>query len=306
LKGIAVRPLHAWPIAAIALSLLASVAAAATLPSTAFSYNAAAPLDIRVVSSRTSGSLVVRDVTFASPERGRIQAEIIAPAGATASRPGVLFVHWLGDAATTNLTEFVPDATVLAQRGAVCVLVDAMWSKPDWFDKGRAPATDYADSIRQVVELRRALDVLVAQPGVDPKRIAYVGHDFGSMYGAVLSGVDTRPQWYVLMAGTTSFSDWYLLGAKPKDKAAYVAQMKPLDPAGYLSKSSARAFYFQFSDHDEFVPVATARAFAAAAAARGEIHFYNAGHDLKGAAIQRDRLAWLEKRLGLSSSPSSP
>ena len=41
-------------------------------------------------------------------------------------------------------------------------------------------------------DLRRALDVLLAQPGVDPKRIAYVGHDFGAMYGAVLAGVDRR------------------------------------------------------------------------------------------------------------------
>jgi len=294
-----VRSLRAWSVSVIALSFLASVAAAATLPATSFSYNAAAPLDILVNSSRTSGSLVIRDVSFASPVRGRIHAEIIARADAASSRPGVLFVHWLGDAATTNLTEFVPDATVLAKRGAVCALVDALWSAPDWFDKGRATATDYADSIRQVVDLRRALDVLAAQPGVDPKRIAYVGHDFGSMYGAVLSGVDKRPQWYVLMAGTTSFSDWYLLGAQPKDKAAYIAQMKPLDPTGYLSKSSARAFYFQFSNHDEYVPIATARAFAAAAGARGETHFYHAGHGLKGAVIQSDRLVWLESHLGM-------
>jgi dienelactone hydrolase len=297
------RSTCAWPIAAIAFSFLAAGAAAATLPASSFSYSAAAPLDLHVASTRTSGSVTIRDVTFASPIRGRIQAEIISPAGAVSSRPGVLFVHWLGDAATTNLTEFVPDATALAQRGTVCVLVDALWAKPNWFEKGRAPATDYADSIRQVVDLRRSLDVLVAQTGVDPKRVAYVGHDFGSMYGAVLSGVDTRPKWYVLMAGTTSFSDWYLLGAQPKDKAAYVAQMKPLDPTGYLSKSNARAFYFQFSDHDEYVPVATARAFAAAAGARGEIHFYHADHGLKGTAIQRDRLAWLEKRLGLPSGP---
>ncbi|HLJ83871.1 MAG TPA: hypothetical protein VKT51_06860 [Candidatus Eremiobacteraceae bacterium] len=295
------RSLCAWPTA-IGLMLFASVAAAVTLPPSAFTYNAAAPLDVRVASTKASGSLTVRDVTFASPAGGRIRAEIIAPSGAAASRPGVLFVHWLGDAATTNLTEFVPDATALAQRGAVCMLVDAMWSKPDWFEKGRAPATDYRDSIRQVVDLRRALDVLAAQPGVDPKRIAYVGHDFGSMYGAVLSGVDTRPQWYVLMAGTTSFSAWYLLGAQPKDKAAYIAQMKPLDPPSYLSRSSARGFYFQFSDRDQYVSAPTARAFAAAAGARGEIHFYHADHGLKGAAIQHDRLVWLEGRIKLPTT----
>ena len=286
--------------AAIILALCTCAAAAATLPSSAFSYNAAAPLDVRVASTRASGPLTIRDITFASPMHGRVHAEVIGPSSAaTSSRPGVLFVHWLGDAATTNLTEFVPDATALAQRGAVCILVDAMWSKPGWFDKGRAPATDYSDSIRQVVDLRRALDVLAAQPGVDARRIAYVGHDFGSMYGAVLSGVDARPQWYVLMAGATSFSAWYLLGAQPKDKAAYIAQMKPLDPTGYVARSGARGFYFQFSDRDQYVSAPIARAFAAAAGARGEIHFYHADHGLKGAAIQHDRLVWLEARINL-------
>lgn len=57
-----------------------------------------------------------------------------------------------------------------------------------------------------VIDLRRALDLLLAQPGADPKRIAFVGHDYGSMHGAILAGVDRRPQSYVLLTPTGSFS----------------------------------------------------------------------------------------------------
>ena len=116
------------------------------------------------------------------------------------------------------------------------LLIDAMWSAPDWCDKGRSTGADYANSIAQVIDLRRSLDVLLAQPDIDRNRISYVGHDFSAMYGAILAGVDTRPSW-----------------TKPADVQAYVAQMAPLDPVAFLSESKARAYYFQFSSHDRYI-----------------------------------------------------
>lgn len=65
--------------------------------------------------------------------------------------------------------------------------------------------------IQQVIELRRAIEVLLAQPGVNPERLAYVGHDFGGMFGSVLAGVDERIQTYVIMTAIPDFSDWFLL-----------------------------------------------------------------------------------------------
>ena len=66
------------------------------------------------------------------------------------------------------------------------LLIDAMWSAPDWCDKGRSTGADYANSIAQVIDLRRSLDVLLAQPDIDRNRIAYVGHDFGAMYAHII------------------------------------------------------------------------------------------------------------------------
>jgi dienelactone hydrolase len=275
-------------------------ACAGPLPASAFAYTPQ-PFATDAI-FHDAGDGTTRGVLTYTMDGRKQTAEIVAPANATASGPGVLFVHWLGDDATTNHTEFEADAIALAKRGATCVLLDAMWSTvtnngPNWFEKLRSTKTDYANSIAQVIDLRRGLDLLLAQPHVDPARVAYVGHDFGSMYGAVLAGVDPRPSWFVLMAGTTSFSKWYLLGTKPADIPAYVKQMEPLDPLPYLTRSRAKGFLFQFASHDEFIGAASASAFAAAAPLPRGVFLYDTDHALNIPGARADRLAWLETRL---------
>lgn len=288
-------------VAAVWLSPLA--AGAAPLPASSFAYRQG-PVAVRKLGPAISVTgVTTTDITFPSPLGGQIRARLYVPAaGGRAgggSRGGVLFVHWLGDdAKTTNLTEFADDAAQLARRGCTSLAIDAMWAQPDWFEKLRKPETDYEQSIRQVVELRRSLDVLLAQRGVDPARLAYVGHDFGAMYGAVLSGVDARPKYYVLMAGTTSFSTWYLLGSKPRDAATYVARMKPLDPLPYLRRSRARGYLFQFSANDRYVKRDEADAFFAAAPVPRGLFFYRSDHSLRDPLAPKDRLSWLSTRLG--------
>jgi predicted esterase len=274
------------------------------LPSSAFAYDASAPLTVRVVSTSAKDGVRSRLVTFASANGRRLTAEIVSPLAPSASRAGVLFVHWLGARKSTNHTEFEPDAKALAKKGATSVLLDAQWSEQqygsrEWFMQVRTTDTDYAKSIDQVVDLRRALDLLQAQPGVDPDRIAYVGHDFGAMYGALLSGVDPRPRWYVLMAGNPSFSQWFLLGKQPADVAAYTAQMAPLDPPAYLARSHADAYMFQFAQKDFYIRPDDEAAFFDAAPPPRAMYVYKIDHSLGTPLALQDRLTWLGARLFL-------
>jgi cephalosporin-C deacetylase-like acetyl esterase len=277
------------------LVAVANAALAAPLDVSTFAYDTNAPLHAVYSVATKQSDVVVRDVTFVSPTGHKIVGALVAPAGSERS-PGVLFVHWLGDPSTTNHTEFSQDQIALAKRGITSLAIDAMWAQPKWFDSGRTTQTDYAGSIAQVIDLRRSLDVLMAQPNVDAQRIAYVGHDFGAMYGAVLAGVDSRPRFYVLMAGTTTFAEWYLLGKKPADIPAYVKQMTPLDPPQYLARAKA-AFLFQFSAHDEYIKPEKATAFFSAAPLPRGMFIYDADHSLATPAAQKDRLAWLEAQL---------
>src|SRR5450755_3201183 len=86
----------------------------------AFAYDAAMPLDEKTISLHTDGRVRVREISFASPVRGTIHAELVEPTESKGLKGAVLFVHSLGDdPTTTNLHEFYPDAVYLARQGCV-------------------------------------------------------------------------------------------------------------------------------------------------------------------------------------------
>lgn len=259
-----------------------------------FSYDGKRPLDVRDAAKQIS----VRDISFAGVAGGRTKAFLVAPPR-KGSYAGVLFVHWLESGAPdSNRTQFLAQAIELAQSGTVSLLVETMWSDPEWFMK-RTQADDYKNTVRQVKELRRALDVLLAQPGVDPKRIAYVGHDFGAMCGAVLAGVDRRPRFYALQAGTSEFSHWYLLFPKLEGEARqkFIEELAPLDPTRYIGEAGVPVL-LQFGRKDPFVPEAKANAFLAATKEPKKVLRYDAGHPLNEQAV-KDRQVWLKEQLRL-------
>jgi acetyl esterase/lipase len=162
---------------------------------------------------------------------------------------------------------------------------------------GKSADDDLAQAREQLAELRAALDVLALQPSVDPARIAYVGHDFGAMFGALLAGVDPRPRVFVLMAGVPTLSQWYLLGKTHPDRAAYVAALDGLDIRKSLAASHAKGFLFQFAGRDHYVKPQDATGFLEAAPLPRGQFTYDAEHDLETPQAHADRLAWLTEQL---------
>jgi dienelactone hydrolase len=272
-----------------------------------FTYDANADLGVQVVSTRAAGRVVVTDVTFvARPERPseRIAAYVVAPAApaSAADLAGVLWVHWLGNPATTNRTEFLDEATALASQGVVSVLVDAMWARPRWY-RDRSLDEDYANSVAQVVALRRSLDLLLAQPGVDRARIGLVGHDYGGMFGAIAAGVDGRPKTQVVVAATASLLDWaFFYGKQPSSMDRYTREHQVLSLCDHLAASDRVSVLFQFAERDDYVTAARAQAlFAAAAGPKQMIVYGRAGHEMTSpSAIRTDRTAWLVRELVLA------
>lgn len=288
-----------------ALVAAASLAAACAPPAgdAAFGYDRTTPLQLKFGSASSTATTRERDLTFAAGGR-IVTATLIGPN--VPSRPlhgaGILWVHWLGNPGTTNRTEFAADARVLAARGATSLLVDAVWAQPHWFDAVRRPATDPCEIAREVGVLRRALDVLGAQ-GVDPARIAYVGHDFGAMVGSLLLAVDPRPAYAVLMTPTLSFWEWLLLAKPPADLGTYVATMSRFDLPPYLARSRARATLLQFAEHDTYVSAATATVIANAVPAHGRTFVtYASDHTLRDPAATRDREIWLIGKLAAGAT----
>jgi cephalosporin-C deacetylase-like acetyl esterase len=192
------------------------------------------------------------------------------------------------------------DAQALAKRGVVSMLVDMPWSQPKWFTELRTPDDDYAATIAQVVSLRRALDCLTAVKGVDTTRIAYVGHDFGAMDGALLLAADDRPTYAVFMTPTLSYWEWYLLGKQPADPAAYVARMSAFDLPGWLAQGKQKAILLQFGQNDEYVSQATGIALRNAVPNRDRtFKAYKLDHALDDVTAHDDRVTWLAAHLGV-------
>jgi hypothetical protein len=246
----------------------------------------------------------VNGVKFSIRANGEVPVTgvVVRPLKVRPKYPGVLWVHWLGEPATSNRTEFLSDAQALAPSGVVSMLVDMPWSKPDWFATGRSPDRDASDTIGEVIALRRALDFFSEVAKLDPTRLAYVGHDFGAMDGALLLAVDDRPQFAVLMTPTLSFWEWFLLGAQPADPAAYVDRMSAFDLPPWLARGHQRATLLQFGKNDIYVSRATAASFRNAVPDRDRtFKMYDADHALDIPAAYDDRRAWLLAHFGLTT-----
>ncbi len=293
IKRLALFLLLACPLTAQAQSATEAAARAAL-----FRYNDHPPVTVKEVSSEQRGETTVRDITFSTGPGRETKAYLVVPNG-NGPFAGILWVHWLGEE-KSNRSQFLDEAVELAPKGAVSLLVDAMWSTPKWFGN-RVPEKDYENSIRQVIELRRALDLLLSQSNVDKTRIGFVGHDYGAMYGMLMAGVEQRISTFVFIAATQSLNDWAFLGPQPKSKSAYLKQNSNLELTDYLRQVRNASKLFQFGKGDFYVSQADAAVLFAAAPEPKQRKLYDASHKMELKEIARDRDDWLVKQLKLGS-----
>lgn len=265
-----------------------------------FNYDQNNHFDIRQVSTQNKNGVSIRDMTTLNPFGVRRAAYYVQPEGGDGPFPCILYVHWYEpEAKDSNRTQFMDEAREMAKRGAASLLVETMWSDRDWFIK-REQSEDLDNSINQVIELRQAMDLLLAQPGTDPDNFAYIGHDFGAMYGAAMGAVDPRPKYYVLMAGTPRFPDWFLYYPQLEGQARqdFIDSFTEIDPISAVPNLSPAPILFQFGDNDPHIPKERGEEFFAAAADPKEVKWYPTGHGLNEEA-QKDRMAWVSEKLGL-------
>jgi cephalosporin-C deacetylase-like acetyl esterase len=261
-----------------------------------FDYNQAAPVDVKETKTGMREGVEVRDITFANTSGGRTAAYLVVPA-TKGPHPAALMAHWYApEEQDSNRTQYLGQAVELAKSGVISLLPEAMWSEPKWFPTRRRTG-DFDASVRTVKELRRALDVLMSQPGIDKKRVGFVGHDFGAMYGAILITVDGRPTLYALQAFTNEMSHWYLYGPKmpEPDRTQFIAKLKPFDATEHLGKAKPAPVLLQFGTIDIHVSQPRAQASINATSEPKKVIWYEAGHGLDEQAV-KDRMAWIKQQ----------
>ena len=281
-------------LACAALVLLFSPPGQARGDEALFAYDASADLRLRTLGVESRGPATVVDLAFDGGSGADVKAYLVWPE-VPGPHAGVLWVHWLGEPATTNRTQFLSEAVALAPKGIASLLVDAMWSAPEWYAK-RVPEEDFENSRRQVVALRRAMDVLVAQ-GVDTNRLGVVGHDYGGMYAMLMAGADPRAKTYVYVATAPSLSHWAFFARQPKSKVEYLRQNAVLELTDALRRVTNASTLFQFGTRDAYVSRADTAVLLGAAQGTKERKLYEAEHEMGLPEIAADRDAWLLKEL---------
>ena len=243
----------------------------------------------------------VQQLSYTQLDGSSNAATLVTPSASTsAPKPAILFLHWYEPPRpTSNRTEFLAEAVELAGAGVVSLLVDTPWTKENWFPT-RDAAKDFEFTQQMTKDVRRAIDVLMAQPGIDKSRVAVVGHDFGAMWGALAVAEDPRVTHFVYMAGTRSFTDWYLFTPKKEgaERDAFIGKLAPLDPIAHLAKISPRPVLLQFGTKDPFVKNEAATAMADAVTGPKTVKTYEFEHELTFQA-RRDRIAWLRDQFKL-------
>lgn len=263
-----------------------------------FDYDKNVAFDTKVVGIEKRGSITIKDISFVGISgQEPIKAFLVIPEGSDACA-GILWGHWLGHH-TSNRDQYLVEAVELASKGVVSLLVDAMWSKPGWYEN-RTPEDDYENSIKQVIEFRRAMDLLLSQKKVDPNRIGFVGHDYSGMYGSIAAGIEARAKTYVFVAVTSSLYDWAFFSNQPKSKVEYVQKNAVFELTDFISRIEGSVFC-QFANDDPFISKTDGNVFFNAVKSKcKEKKRYDAGHFMKGEHIRADRIAWLIKELELT------
>jgi len=268
-----------------------------------FAYDAQAPLDIQEVNRSREEGVTVIDLTYASPMGGRVPATLVLPDG-NGPFAGILYQHGM----PSTRQHLIPGAVTYARMGAVVLLIDAPFNRPE---HGNAEALTFTEKdrdeqIQLIVDLRRGVDLLLSHPEIDPQRLAYVGISYGGAMGGLLAGVEHRLKGYGLQVGDGGLvthvtgpedsDSWF---AKPVEaRKQWVEGMWPIEPIHYVGCAAPASLFFQNGTLDKMVPPADALRFQQAGSQPKTIRWYKNGHGL-GVAAGRDQAEWLHLTIGI-------
>jgi dienelactone hydrolase len=238
--------------------------------------------------------IAVDDVTFSSEGR-RISGYLLLPPGG-ARRPAVVFVHGSGG----DRSELLEQARRLASRHVVALTItEPSTSSPPARTAGGAAATlkqIQAAQVRDIVAIRRAVDLLQSLPQVDPGRIGYLGWSAGARAGTFVAASEPRVKALVLLSAGAAPIAAYVANAPPGLRASVRRVLGNVDPIHYIALARPGSILLEDGTRDEFVPHAALMNIVRAAPSGTTVRWYDAPHALDPAAYG-DAFDWLVRKL---------
>ena len=269
-----------------------------------FTYNSEASFEFTILSEQVKNGVAIQDVSYASPRGGKVSAYLIV-AQERQPQAGLIFGHW----GERNREEFVDEAVIFARLGFVFFCLDASFRRPLEYEPQQDPPE--AD-MQWIVDVRRAVDLLLDCFELSSERLGYIGHSFGASFGGVISGIEHRIKAYVLMAGGYSATEIMRTSQHPLIVRARNAMSSeafetmlvaeaPFDACHYIGQAAPSHLFFQFARNDSFVSVTDAQRYFELASSPKQIAWYDdCNHELSVQA-RLDRAIFLCEQLGLAS-----
>jgi dienelactone hydrolase len=209
--------------------------------------------------------------------------------------PAVVLLHGSGG----DRRELLGLAAGLAARGIVGMTISSPVARlqTQTLPAGLAGVRRRSALLEQeVVDLRRAADVLQARPEVDPRRLGFLGFSAGARSGAILAGVEPRIGSFVLISGGADPVSAYVRGAGPALREQIIPLLRQVDPLHWIAKARPNTIFFQDGKRDEVVPRKSLLTLIRAAPKPQRVRWYDTGHSPNGRE-QTDAVAWLTERL---------
>ena len=226
------------------------------------------------------GAYTRRRVVFDTEATMSVPAYLLVPKERSAPGPGVLAIH--GHGAGKSLVCGIEGggpgddyAHALASRGYVVLAPDlrgfgerADWMPPDKYhcdwDLVCATMAGVVPLERNLWDLQRALDVLAANPLVDPTRIAAAGLSYGGTCSLFLAAIDERVRAVVVSGYLSSWRaahtiPWNMCGSQVMN--GQLGALEHLDVAALIAP---RPLLVESGTEDVIFPVAAARETVAA------------------------------------------
>jgi hypothetical protein len=259
-----------------------------------FAYDASQPLDTidrGVVSS--SRRVSVHDVSYASGSN-RVPAFIVEPRR-KGRLPGVVLVHGSGG----DRSELLQRAIALAQLGAVAMTI----TEPSTLNPAPTAATigallrqTHASTIADVVAVRRAADLLVSLPDVNPARLGYLGWSGGAKTGAFVAASDPRFRALALLSAGADPVSAFAAAAPASERALVVSVLGSVDPLAYVARARPGSLLLEDGTHDAIVPHDALENMIRSAPRGTVVRWFDAEHELNDAAYH-SAFGWLLRKL---------
>jgi uncharacterized protein len=243
-------------------------------------------------------AIALHDISFRSGGR-RVEGFLLVPPG-HARRPAVVFVHGSGG----DRGELLPLAVWLAARNVVTLTItEPSTSAPPPPATGAGLLTRARDvQVRDVVAVRRAVDVLRSLPVVDPDRIGFLGWSAGAKTGTFVAASEPRVKALVLLsAGADRVSQF--VSSAPRDLKRQTRRiLGSVDPIRYVAWARPGSLLLEDGRRDRVVPRAALLNIAHAAPRGTTVRWYDAPHQLDRAAYH-DAFDWLARKLPIDGPP---